>query len=259
MNDQEVEKEIEEKGLNAPRISLEHVNSLISIVEYHVFANSTLTVCCITLDNGFTVTGESACASYENYNKQLGEKIAYEKAKSKIWMLEGYLLKDKLHNGPQNDEPVDPEAEYKPSKLRRSPLKVGPTAIKQRSQSIYDDVGMSTMAADYFTDFGKFFPEQGSKPTKPAEDNVMPFEQTALCVDGPMLGDRVSEYRKSWKVEDGNGNIEYHLVRFITDDGFWVAWATNKHINFLKAVAGLTQALAMRSGRDHSAGSRIKK
>tara|TARA_R110000782_G_scaffold164974_5_gene256902 strand:- start:707 stop:1387 length:681 start_codon:yes stop_codon:yes gene_type:complete len=220
MNDQEVEKEIEEKGLKAPRVTPEHVNSVISIVEYHVFANSTLTVCCITLDNGFTVTGESACASPENYDKQLGEKIAYDNAKSKIWMLEGYLLKDRLHS------------------LSR----------------LNNDVVNSTMAADYFTDFGKFFPEQGPKPTKPAEDtdNVMAVRQTALCVDGFMIGKRVSENRYSWKVADGDVNIEYHLVGFSIDNGAWSVWTTNKHISLLEAVIGLTNALAMQSGRDHA-------
>lgn len=55
-----------------------------------------LTVCCLELANGFTVTGESACASPANFNKQLGEEIAYTKAKEKVWALEGYLLKQKL-------------------------------------------------------------------------------------------------------------------------------------------------------------------
>jgi hypothetical protein len=56
-------------------------------------------VCCLTLRNGFTVTGESACASPENYNSEIGQKIAFENARDKVWMLEGYLLKEKLFNG----------------------------------------------------------------------------------------------------------------------------------------------------------------
>ena len=43
-----------------------------------------------------TVTGESACASPENYNAEIGRKIARENAKQKIWALEGYVLKNKL-------------------------------------------------------------------------------------------------------------------------------------------------------------------
>ena len=56
----------------------------------------TLTVCVLTLENGFTVTGESACASPENYNEELGNKIARRNAFDKIWSLEGYLLKENL-------------------------------------------------------------------------------------------------------------------------------------------------------------------
>ncbi len=56
-----------------------------------------LTVCVLTLENGFIVTGKSACASPENFNKTLGEKYAYENAVEKIWELEGYLLREKLY------------------------------------------------------------------------------------------------------------------------------------------------------------------
>ena len=58
--------------------------------------DSCLTVCCLTLSNGYTVTGESACASPENFNAEIGEKIAFDNARAKIWALEGYLLKQKL-------------------------------------------------------------------------------------------------------------------------------------------------------------------
>ncbi len=56
-----------------------------------------LTICVLVLKNGFTVTGESACVSSENFDKLVGQKIAYEKAREKIWMLEGYLLKEYLY------------------------------------------------------------------------------------------------------------------------------------------------------------------
>lgn len=58
-----------------------------------------LTFCVLVLRNGFTVTGESACASPENFKPEIGRKVAYENARSKVWMLEGYLLRDKLHMG----------------------------------------------------------------------------------------------------------------------------------------------------------------
>lgn len=91
-----LEQEINEKGLNAPRLTPDLIDATIKEVEYHVFQNTCLTVCCMTLKNGFTVTGESACASPANFNKDIGEKIAYENARNKIWALEGYLLKQRL-------------------------------------------------------------------------------------------------------------------------------------------------------------------
>jgi len=95
MND--IEEEIQKKGLTAPRITPERLNEVITSEDYHVFEGSQLTVCCLTLENGFTVTGESACASPENFNAELGRKIARDNAKNKIWALEGYLLKQSLH------------------------------------------------------------------------------------------------------------------------------------------------------------------
>jgi hypothetical protein len=56
-------------------------------------------MCVIMLENGFTVTGESACASPENFDQEIGNKIAIDNAKQKIWMLEGYLLKQRLFEG----------------------------------------------------------------------------------------------------------------------------------------------------------------
>ena len=94
--DLEIEKEIQRKGLDAPRLTPDLIESKIIKEEYHLLAD-VLTVCVLTLENGFTVTGESACASPSNYNKEIGDKIARDNAKDKIWLLEGYLLKEKLY------------------------------------------------------------------------------------------------------------------------------------------------------------------
>lgn len=58
-----------------------------------------LTFCVLTLRNGFTVTGESACASPENFNEEIGRKIARENAVQKVWPLMGYALKERMHQG----------------------------------------------------------------------------------------------------------------------------------------------------------------
>lgn len=96
MNDQQIEKEIQEKGLTAPRITPEIIESKIISEQYHVFPNTTFTSCLLTLENGFTVHGESACASPENFDAELGRKIARDNAKNKIWMLEGYVLRENI-------------------------------------------------------------------------------------------------------------------------------------------------------------------
>jgi hypothetical protein len=94
-----IEAEIQEKGLVAPRLTPAMIDEAILQEQYHVFDGSQLTVCCLTLKNGFTVTGESACVSPANFNAEIGRKVSREAARSKIWALEGYLLKQKLFMG----------------------------------------------------------------------------------------------------------------------------------------------------------------
>jgi len=97
MNNKDIEKAIQDLKLTAPRVTLDRIEGVIVDVDFYVFPRSSLTVCCLTLENGFTVTGESACASPENFNEKLGREISYTKAKDKIWMLEGYLLTQQLY------------------------------------------------------------------------------------------------------------------------------------------------------------------
>lgn len=102
------EAELKAKAV-APRVTLEHIESLIVGEEYINAAHDRynddpifqklycLTLCVLVLKNGFTVTGESACASPENYNEDIGKRLARENAVRKIWQLEGYLLRQKLY------------------------------------------------------------------------------------------------------------------------------------------------------------------
>ena len=96
MNEQAIEQEIQDKGLTAPRLTPDAIDSVIVGEQYHVFDGTTLTVCCLELKNGFTVTGESASASPQNFDKDIGRKIARENAREKIWPLEGYLLRQRI-------------------------------------------------------------------------------------------------------------------------------------------------------------------
>ena len=97
MSEQEIENEIVEKKLTAPRLTPGLIDAAIKGEQYHVFEGACLTVCCLTLQNGFTVTGESACVSPENFDAELGRKIARQNAINKIWPLMGYALKQRLH------------------------------------------------------------------------------------------------------------------------------------------------------------------
>lgn len=119
MNDNQIEKEIQEKGLTAPRVTPEDLKANI-VGEYYFTAEQAvaatvqqqdeltrltgwngelklLTFCVLVLKNGFTVTGESACASPENFDAELGRKIARQNAVNKVWPLMGYELKCRLH------------------------------------------------------------------------------------------------------------------------------------------------------------------
>lgn len=77
------------------KVTLESIKAKIASVIYTKLSPK-ITHCIITLENGFQVTGESACVDPANYNQEIGEKIAYENAFDKIWAVEGYLLQENL-------------------------------------------------------------------------------------------------------------------------------------------------------------------
>ena len=95
-DEQAIEAEIQAKGLTAPRLTPDHIDAQIADVAFYVFPGTTLTVCAMTLKNGFIVTGESAAASPENFDVEIGRKIARDNARNKIWAFEGYSLRNKL-------------------------------------------------------------------------------------------------------------------------------------------------------------------
>jgi len=115
MNPQQIEQEIQTKGLTAPRVTPADIEANIRDEVYFTADQGCeaegsndpvlssfdslklLTFCVLVLRNGFTVTGESACASPENFNAELGRKIARQNAVAKIWPLLGFSLKQKLH------------------------------------------------------------------------------------------------------------------------------------------------------------------
>jgi hypothetical protein len=108
-DDSAIEQEIKAKGKTAPRVTPADIEANIA-GEYYFTADkamgegvpllpalSLLTFCVLVLRNGFTVTGESACASPENFDADIGRKIARQNAVNKMWPLMGYELKQRLH------------------------------------------------------------------------------------------------------------------------------------------------------------------
>ncbi len=102
MTDEQIEKEINEKGLNAPRVTLENLHKKIvdvEIVKHISKGGGILRWAILTMENGFAVTGKpSAAVSVENDNAEIGEKIAIQNSQNEVWALEGYLLKEQLFN-----------------------------------------------------------------------------------------------------------------------------------------------------------------
>lgn len=94
----EVEAVIKAAGKTAPRITPEMLDAEIVETQYQVFFG-VLTVCVLKLKNGFIVTGESACASPENFDETIGQAIAHSNARNKLWPLLGFRLKDQLAQG----------------------------------------------------------------------------------------------------------------------------------------------------------------
>jgi len=98
-HDQHIEDAIQAKGLNAPRLTPEVLEDKIINESYHVFPGTTVTVCLLTLENGFSITGESAAVSMANFDEEIGRKVSRQHARDQMWKLEGYLLRERLYQG----------------------------------------------------------------------------------------------------------------------------------------------------------------
>lgn len=77
------------------KITTSGIFEKIKKTTYSVLPDSTTTVCQLTLENGFTIIGTSACVDPAQFNAALGEKYSFERAFDEIWQLEGYLLLQK--------------------------------------------------------------------------------------------------------------------------------------------------------------------
>jgi hypothetical protein len=82
--------------LRRTKVTLSDMQDKIKEVIYMVLPETTTTVCIMTMKNGYSVLGTSACVDHASFNKALGEQYSYNNAIDKLWPLEGYLLADQL-------------------------------------------------------------------------------------------------------------------------------------------------------------------
>ena len=94
MNDeQEIEAKLQANNLNAPRLSPADIDAVIAGRTFTILPSGRTTICELTLKNGFTLRGESSVVFIENFNREIGEELAYKDARRKVWQLEAYRLR----------------------------------------------------------------------------------------------------------------------------------------------------------------------
>lgn len=85
-----------EQNANQNRVTKQTIEARIQSSQYWLVGDSTLTICILTIKNGFTFVGKSACADPANFDKEVGERYAYEDAFKQIWSHEAYLIRERL-------------------------------------------------------------------------------------------------------------------------------------------------------------------
>jgi len=97
-DEDKVEETLKEKCLNAPRLCTSDIDADDAIVSetYTLLPSGKCIICELTLRNGFSVHGESACVSKENFDIEIGKNISRNNARGKVWGFEGYLLQQRL-------------------------------------------------------------------------------------------------------------------------------------------------------------------
>ena len=85
-------QEATDKSPSGVRVTKDMIERRIAGTSYTVLPGTTVTICQIMLDNGFSVRGESACVDPKNFNKDIGETHAYSDAFDKLWAFFGFLI-----------------------------------------------------------------------------------------------------------------------------------------------------------------------
>lgn len=235
-----------------PKIEPTDLDKAIVSETYHVFPGSCLTVCVLTLFNGFTVTGESACADPGNFKADIGQTISRRNAKDKIWSLLGFQLKTKLDMIAKAGAPTGRIAKYlevasyigtkvihaapmtrqQYNDLRGWILPVGENGDDEGFLVEYTDGGASNMVD--FTGYVSWSPRDvfekayttGVVPEKTTHVDRMKAEQKALMIkrtalamfinDNPLFKTLEHSEQEDMKLQlDGMETYLWHLERRI--------------------------------------------
>jgi hypothetical protein len=223
MSDEAIEKEIQAKALNAPRVTPAHIEAVIASTHYFSASDgvlgelyavsedgdigdggapiglSLLTFCVLTLKNGFTVTGESACASPQNFNAEIGRKVARENAIAKIWPLEGYLLKQRLYDhslsalSPSTAQPPVANSHVAPGceQFSVATITAGVSTLPPHQQRV---VGEHSELVDKTEKLAAFFGTSIFQRVDEAEKSRLRVQMDAMVVYANILSQRISAF-----------------------------------------------------------------
>lgn len=201
-DDQAVESKIQAKGLTAPRITPADIEASIESCWYFTAAEGAdgaatagtpyaeqppvpaqhplrlLTFCVLVLKNGFTVTGESACASPENFDAEIGRNVARQNAVNKVWPLLGYVLKERLTAG------------QKPAPGAATP---GYSTMQPHQQRVVDE---HAELIDKLTKLGNFIGTPIYNGLADAEKERLNIQHGAMSNYAEVLGARITAFGK---------------------------------------------------------------
>lgn len=200
-SDDAIEREIVAKGLTAPRVTPDDIKANISSEHYFTAQDGKrgaaergaaigvypelelLTFCVLVLANGFTVTGKSACASPENFDAEIGKKIAREDAINQLWPLMGYALKELLFhvNQPENGVVLGVKI-----------IEGDKPAIPPHQQRVIDE---KRELDERLTKLGDFIDGNAFFATLPASEQMdLKSQRTVMQTYSCILSDRIARF-----------------------------------------------------------------